>query len=93
MGDAFSERELKLTAALYAQRSGVVEHVEQTGRLPESIPPGGMHIAMRLLIRERGADITLALPEQLVYDAIVGEGSLPGGGARLVPGPGEGRNQ
>jgi hypothetical protein len=39
---------------------------------------------MRLLIEARGTDVTLTPDEQLVYDAILREGRLPGGGIRLV---------
>lgn len=84
-----TDRELKLTAALYA-RMGAVEHLRQTGRLPDSI--GGLWnvIPMRLLLEERGTDPTLTPDEQLVYDAILREGRLPGGAVRLV---GEVRDQ
>jgi hypothetical protein len=81
---ALNERELKITAALYASRDGVVEHVLATGELPQSIPTGGAHIGMRLLIERRGVDITLTPDEQLVFDAIMREGRLPGGSVRLV---------
>ena len=79
-----SEKELKLTAALYAKRSGVLEHLQEFGRLPETIPTGGAAIGTRLLIEERGTDITLTPDEQLVYDAILREGRLPGGSVCLV---------
>lgn len=49
------ERELKLTAALYAQM-GVLQHVRATGKLPKKIHHGGAHIGMRLLIERRGKD-------------------------------------
>ncbi len=75
--------ELKLTAALYIKR-GAAEHIRRTGKLPESIPTGGMHIGMRLLIEERGRDITLSSDERLVYDAIIKERRLPGGSVRLI---------
>jgi hypothetical protein len=83
-GVELTEQELKLTAALYAKR-GAADHVKRTGKLPQSIGTGGMHIGMRLLIEERGRDITLTLEEQLVYDAIKRERRLPGGSVRLVP--------
>ncbi len=84
-----TEQELKLTAALYAGRRSVVEHVRSTGRLPEEIPMGGAHIGMRLLIERRGRDIILTEDEQLVYDAILREGRLPGGSVHLVPREGD----
>ncbi len=79
-----SEQELKLTAAIYAARPGVVDYLKETGKLPESIPTGGANIGARILIRERGTDITLTENEQLVYDAIKREGRLPGGCVMLV---------
>ena len=79
-----SVRELKLTAALYAQITGVLAHIKKTGKLPKVINNGGAHIGMRLLIEKRGTDITLDADEQLVYDAILREGRLPGGSVRLV---------
>jgi hypothetical protein len=83
-GGTHSEAELKLTAALYAARPGVVEHVRATGRLPERINMGGAEIGLRHLIKDRGRDITLTEDEQLVYDAIVRDRRLPGGSAHLV---------
>lgn len=88
MGDTDwpSERELKVTAVLYA-RLGAVAHLRETGRLADRI--GGMwnNIPMNLVLRERGTDPTLTEDEQLVYDAIVREHSLPGGAVRLVGEP------
>ena len=83
-----TEQELKLTAALYAKR-GAADHVKRTGKLPQSIGTGGMHIGMRLLIEERGRDIILTAQEQLVYDAIKRKRRLPGGAVRLVAKDGE----
>jgi hypothetical protein len=57
-------RGLKITAALYASRPGVREHVRAIGRLPDEI-------GMRLLIEKRGTDITLTPNEQLGYDALI----------------------
>jgi hypothetical protein len=82
-----TKRELRLTAALYA-RSGAAAHLRETGRLPERIGGPWSVIPMRLLIGERGPDPTLTPDEQLVYDAILREGRLPGGAVRLV---GEGK--
>jgi hypothetical protein len=77
-------RELKLTAALYAKRAGVVEHIRNTGKLPDHISTGGFEIGMKILIRKRGTDITLTDDEQLVLDAILKEKRLPGGNVVLV---------
>jgi len=79
-----SDRELKLTAALYASRRWVVEHVRATGALPEQIHRGGAHIGARLLVDRRGTDIVLTDDERLVHEAIVREGRLPGGAVRLA---------
>jgi hypothetical protein len=80
------ERELKLTAAVYAAH-GAADHVKKTGRLPDRIGGPWSVIPMRLIIEERGTDLTLTPDEQLVYDAIVREGRLPGGAVRLVDEP------
>jgi hypothetical protein len=77
-------RELKLTAALYAKRAGVVEHIRNTGKLPDHINTGGFEIGMKILIRKRGTDIILTDDEQLVLDAILREKRLPGGNVVLV---------
>jgi hypothetical protein len=80
-----SDRELRLTAAVYA-RQGAASHLRQAGRLPDRI--GGLWsiIPARLIIAERGTDLMLTADEQLVYDAILREGRLPGGVVRLVRG-------
>lgn len=76
--------ELKLTAALYASRRWIVEHVRATGRLPSELNLGGAHIGARLLVEVRGTDISLTPDEELVYEAIVRDGRLPGGAVCLV---------
>jgi hypothetical protein len=83
-GHIYSEKELKLTAAVYATSSWVVETIRKTGKLPETIDPGGFPIAANVIICQRGADITLTEDEQLVYDAILRERRLPGGSVRLA---------
>ena len=79
-----SQREIKLTAALYASMRGVLEHVRTTGKLPDEIPEGGAHIGMRVLIERRGTNITLTHDERLVYDAIIREKRMPGGSVILL---------
>jgi hypothetical protein len=79
-----SEKELKLTAAVYACRKGVVTTIRETGKLPETISTGGANIGARIIIQERGEDITLTEDEQLVYDAILREKRLPGGSVLLI---------
>ena len=76
-----SERELRLTAALYLMVGGekLRKHVKETGRIPSDfIPQLHWHIPMNLLIKERGTDITLAPDEQLVYDAILKKKKIRG---------------
>ena len=80
-----SEKELKLTAALYTKLHGVLEYVRATGQLPQDMKPKAYYcIPMRLLIEERGTDIALSSDEALVYDAIVRAGRTPGGAVNLV---------
>ena len=79
----YSNKELKLTAAVYTKLKGVLEHVRSTGRLPEEIYNGGAHICSRLIIEKRGTNITLTPDEKMVLDAIVRERRLPGGSVIL----------
>jgi hypothetical protein len=79
--------ELRVTAALYARVSGVVEHVRAAGTLPADMKGiGGGNIGARVLMQQRGPDFPLDADEQLVYDAIVREGRLPAGSVMLPPG-------
>jgi hypothetical protein len=81
---SITERELRLTAALYASRRGVVDHVRATGSLPEGFSLDGGAIGARLIVEARGTDITLTPDEQLVYEAIVRNGRPPKGSAFLM---------
>jgi len=80
----YSRRELKLTAALYANKPWGVDHVRKTGKLPKRISMFGAEIGLRVMIERRGTNIKLTPDEKLVYDAILKEKRLPGGGAILV---------
>jgi hypothetical protein len=80
----YVKREIKLTAAIYASKPGLVEYVKEYGCLPEIIEPGGFPIACTVIIRLRGTNIRLRKNEKLVYDAILREGRLPGGIVKLV---------
>lgn len=82
--NAYSIREIKVTAMVYASRNSIVEHVRATGKLPEVIPLGGFPTACSVLTRQRGTDPILNDDEKLVYDAIVRERRLPAGGVRLI---------
>ena len=62
-----------------------MEFLQKHGRLPKRIDPGGFHIGMNVILRTRGRDPVLSEGEQLVYDAIIREGRLPGGAVILLP--------
>ena len=80
-----SERERKLTAAIYAQLPGVFDHVRQHGRLPANMgPAGGAETGLRVLVQRRGIDIELTESERLVYDVLGLRGEVPAGCAVLL---------
>lgn len=81
----FTEQELRFTAMLYATREDVIKSLRETGKLPASIPLGGFPVAVKVLEKRRGRDIVLSEDEQLVYDAILRERRLPGGGVLFYP--------
>jgi len=62
----------------------VIKHLQRTGKLPRQINTGGAHIQMRVLLESRGTDIRLTPDGKLVYQAILREKPLPGGGVILV---------
>ena len=80
----YTNKELKLTAALYNHKRGLLEYVKEHGTLPNEIDMPGAYIGMRLLIERRGTEITLTEDEKLIYDAILASGRLPGGVVNLV---------
>jgi hypothetical protein len=82
----YTDQELRFTAMLYATRADVVKTLRETGKLPAKISLGGFPVAMNVLERSRGRDINLSENEQLVYDAIVRERRLPGGGVLFFTG-------
>ncbi len=82
-----SERELKLTAALYA-RLGAHRHMRRRGRLP-GLPDDGCHwVPVQEIVRARGVDLSLTPDEQAVYDAFCRAGRVPGGAVRVMERPG-----
>jgi hypothetical protein len=83
----YSHPELKLTAILYAHNPQVVAHLKKTGMLPEVIHDAGFATGLRITIETRGREPELSEDEYLVYEAILREGRLPGGGVRLVNAP------
>ena len=89
----YTHPELKITAILYANNPNVVAYLKETGNLPEDIPNGGFPTGMRVIIERRGMDPELREDEQLVYEAILREGTLPGGGVRLVNAPDQNKIQ
>jgi hypothetical protein len=79
-----THRERKLTAAIYAQLPGVLEHVRREGRLPARIGGGGREIGLRVLVQRRGIDIELTETEREVFDAIRGGGDAAEGWAVVI---------
>ena len=80
----YSNKELKLTAAVYATSPKLVDYVMEHGTLPAEIPLNGFPIAMKKIIEWRGTDLDLREDEKLIYDAILASGRLPGGAVNLV---------
>ena len=80
----YSNKELKLTAAVYATSQDLVAYVRENGTLPKKIPINGFPIAMKKIIEWRGIDLELTEKEKLVYDSILASGRLPGGSVILV---------
>jgi hypothetical protein len=83
---AMSDRERRLTAAVYAQIPGVLDHVREQGRVPRSrwLPGGGPEAKLRSLVQRRGLDLELSEAERMVYGAIGAEGDAPAGRAVLI---------
>ena len=79
-----SERERRLTAAVYARIPGVLEHVRTEGRLPRKIPASGGELGLPLLVQRRGLDLELSEAERAVYGAIGGGDDAPAGRAVLI---------
>jgi hypothetical protein len=80
----YTHPELKLTAILYAHNPQVVAYLKKNGKLPDVIHDAGFATGLRITIETRGRDPELSEDEYLVYEAILRENRLPGGGARLV---------
>lgn len=77
-----SERELRLTAALYA-RLGAHRRMRR-GRLPRLEDDGCRWVPVQEIVRARGVDLSLTPDEQLVYDALCRAGRVPGGAVRVM---------
>jgi hypothetical protein len=80
----YTHPELKLTAILYAHNPQVVAYLKKNGKLPDVIHDAGFATGLRITIETRGVNPELSEDEYLVYEAILRENRLPGGGARLV---------
>ncbi len=83
----YTHPELKLTAILYAHNPQVVAYLKKTGKLPKVIHDAGFGTGLRITIEQRGRDPELSEDEYMVYEAILQEKRLPGGGVRLVNSP------
>jgi hypothetical protein len=79
-----SDRERRLTAAVYARVPGVVEHVRSCGRIPDFVPSSGHELGLRMVIARRGIDIELSDAEHEVLDALDTHGDAPAGRAALI---------
>ena len=77
-----SERELKLTAALYA-RLGAHRRMRR-GRVPRLADDGCHWVPVQEIVRERGVDLSLTPDEQVVYDAFCRAGRVNGGSVRVM---------
>ena len=77
-----SERELRLTAALYT-RLGAHRRLRR-GQVPQLKDDGCQWVPVREIVRERGVDIALTSDEQRVYDAFCRMGRVPGGAVRVM---------
>ena len=75
--------EAKVTAAVYAQLDGVLEHVRSHGRLPQAFDSTNAPDILQAVLERRGIEIDLTVDEQLVLDAISTDGYAMGGVARL----------
>lgn len=80
----YTHPELKLTAILYAHNPQVVAHLKKNGKLPDVIRDAGFATGLRITIETRGRDPELSEDEYLVYEAILRENRLPGGGVKLI---------
>jgi len=77
-----SERELKLTAALYA-KLGAHRRMRR-GRVPRLADDGCHWLPVQEIVRERGVDLSLTTDEQLVYNAFCRAGRVNGGSVRVM---------
>ena len=79
---ALSERELKLTAALYAH-FGAHKRMKR-GRLPKLDDDGCHWVPVQQIVRSRGVDLSLTPDEQVVYDAFLKAGRVQGAAVRVM---------
>ncbi len=81
----FTEQELDFTAVLNSTRGKVVNCLREKGALPKKLVPGGFPTTVKYIGRRRGLDPVLNEVEQQVYETIVREKRLPGGGVIILP--------
>ncbi len=79
---ALSERELKLTAALYVH-FGAHTRMKR-GRLPKLDDDGCHWVPVQQIVRTRGVDLSLTREEQVVYDAFIRAGRVQGAAVRVM---------
>jgi len=77
-----SERDLRLTAALYAH-FGAAQQVRR-GKMPRIDDDGCHWVPVQEIVRTRGVDLQLTADEQLIYDAFCRSGRVPGGSVRVM---------
>ena len=77
-----TERELKLTAALYASL-GAHRFMRKSGQLPQAIGDDCHWLPVQRIVATRGVDFILTKDEQYIYDAFVRAGRVPGAAVRV----------
>ena len=77
-------KSLKMTAAMYAKRKEVVDYVREHGVLPDKINKAGFPALFGHILHHRGVDLELTEKEQMMLEAILKSGRLPGGMAHVI---------
>ena len=72
-----NDRGRKIDAILYADRASILAHVKATGHIPK-IEKATFGCGFAHIIERRGSDPELSPDEQLVYDALLRDGTPPG---------------
>jgi hypothetical protein len=74
---AMSERERKLTAAVFAQLPDVVDHVRRKRCVPSHVRGGGRETMLRAVIDRRDFDLELSALEREVYAVLGAAAEVP----------------